>query len=103
MNFCGFKFKYIYGAVFIDSKIEENIINEIEDWKRYRDDSFSKSLQSSREREIEKTNWMNDNIVQNKIKFTMECSQNEMGFFRYENYSNTYIRKTSGYYDRYIF
>ena len=25
---------------FIDSKIEENIINENEDWKRYRDDSF---------------------------------------------------------------
>ena len=70
----------IYGAVFIDSKIEENIINENEDWKRYRDDSFSISLQSSREREIEKTNWMNDNIVKNKIKFTMECSQNEMVF-----------------------
>ena len=70
----------IYGAVFIDSKIEENIINENEDWKRYRDDSFSIFLQSSREREIEKTNWMNDNIVKNKIKFTMECSQNEMVF-----------------------
>ena len=70
----------IYGAVFIDSKIEENIINENEDWKRYRDDSFSISLQSSREREIEKTNWMNDNIAKNKIKFTMECSQNEMVF-----------------------
>ena len=25
----------IYGAVFIDSKIEENIINENEDWKQY--------------------------------------------------------------------
>ena len=70
----------IYGAVFIDSKIEENIINENEDWKRYIDDSFSISLQSSREREIEKTNWMNDDIVKNKIKFTMECSQNEMVF-----------------------
>ena len=44
------------------------------------EDSFSISLQSSREREIEKTNWMNDNIVKNKIKFTMECSQNEMVF-----------------------
>ena len=30
----------IDGAVFIDSKIEENTINEDEDWKRYRDDSF---------------------------------------------------------------
>ena len=25
----------IYGAVFIDSKIKESIINEEEDWKRY--------------------------------------------------------------------
>ena len=31
----------IYGAVFIDSKIQKNIIND-EDWKRYRDDSFFK-------------------------------------------------------------
>ena len=30
----------IYGAMFIDSKIELNIINEDERWKRYRDDSF---------------------------------------------------------------
>ena len=70
----------IYGAVFIDSKIEENIINENEDWKRYRDDSFSISLQTSKEREIEKTEWMNNNIVKDKIKFTMECSQDEMIF-----------------------
>ena len=34
----------IYGAVFIFSKTEENIINEDEDWKPYRDDSFSISL-----------------------------------------------------------
>ena len=30
----------IYGAVFIGSKSEENIVNEDEDWKRYRNDSF---------------------------------------------------------------
>ena len=38
-------------------------------------------MQSSRERETEKTNWMNDNIVKNKIKFAIECSQNEMLFW----------------------
>ena len=70
----------IYGAAFIYSKIEENIINEIEDWKRYRDDSFSISLQTSKERDIEKTEWMNNNIVKDKIKFTMECSQDEIIF-----------------------
>ena len=30
----------IYGAAFIGSKIELNIINEDERWKRYRGDSF---------------------------------------------------------------
>ena len=70
----------IYGAVFIDSKIEENIINENEDWKWYIDDSFSISLLTSKEREIEKTEWMNNNIVKDTIKFTMECSQDEMIF-----------------------
>ena len=64
----------IYGAVFIDSKIEENIIIEDEDWKRYRDDSFSISLQTCEEREIEKTKRMNENTAKDKIKFTMECS-----------------------------
>ena len=61
-NICGFMSRYftkidgaiiggpestsvtdIYGVVF-HSKIEENIINEDEDWKRYREDSFSISL-----------------------------------------------------------
>ena len=58
----------IYGAVFINSKIEKNIINEDEDWKRYRDDSFSISLRTCKEREIEKTKWLNENIVKDKIK-----------------------------------
>ena len=66
--------------MFIDSKIEENIINESEDCKRYRDDSFSISLRTCKEREIKKTKWMNENIVKDKIKFTMECSQDEMVF-----------------------
>ena len=70
----------IYGAVFIDKVIEENLINEQEDWKRYRDDSWSVSTNTSLEREQEKTEWMNDNIVKDKIKFTMEASQNEMVF-----------------------
>ena len=70
----------IYGAVFIDKVIENNIINENEDWKRYRDDSFSISTDTSKERENDKTTWMNNNIVKGKIKFTMEASQEEMIF-----------------------
>ena len=34
----------IYGAVFIDSKTEENVTNKNVDWKRYKDDSFSMFL-----------------------------------------------------------
>ena len=58
----------IHGAVFSDSKIEENIINDDENWKRYRDHNFSISLRTCKEREIEKTKWMNENIVKDKKK-----------------------------------
>ena len=34
----------ISGAVFIDSKTEENVTNKNVDWKRYRDDRFSMFL-----------------------------------------------------------
>ena len=34
----------IYGAVFIDSKIDENVTNKNVDWKRYKDNSFSMFL-----------------------------------------------------------
>ena len=48
-----------YGAVFINSKIEENIINEDEDWKRYRDDSFSISFENAKKEKLKKLNgWM---------------------------------------------
>ena len=40
----------IYEAVCNDSKIEENIINEDEGWKRYRDDSFNIFAKLQRER-----------------------------------------------------
>ena len=55
-----------YGDVFIDSQVDENITNEDEYWKRYRDDSFSISFRTCKEREIEKTKWMNENIVKDK-------------------------------------
>ena len=56
----------IYEAVFIDSKIDGNIINKDEYRKRYRDDSFSISFRTCKEREIEQTKWMNENIVKDK-------------------------------------
>ena len=69
----------IYGAVFIDTKVSD-ILNENEDWRRYRDDSWSISMQTSMEREKEKTTWMNQNIVRDKITFTMEANQETMVF-----------------------
>ena len=41
---------------------------------------FSISLLTSKEREIEKTKWVNENILKDKIDFTMECSQDQMVF-----------------------
>ena len=70
----------IYGAVYIDQVIEDNIINTNEDWKRYRDDSWSVSTETSLEREQTKTKWMNENIVKDKIRFTMDASQERMIF-----------------------
>ena len=70
----------IYGVVFINYKTEQNIIKDDEDWKRYRADTFSISLRTCKEREIDKTKWINKNIVKDKIKFTTECSQDEMVF-----------------------
>ena len=93
----------IYGAVFIDSKIEAYIINEDEDWKRCRDDNFSIFLQTCKEREIEKTKWINENIVQDKIKLKMECSQNGVVFLDPKNRSNTSRRQKSYYHNRYAF
>lgn len=44
----------IFGSVFMDSKVKDNLINDHGDWKRYRDDSCSVCLSTSEEREIEK-------------------------------------------------
>ena len=35
-------------------------------------------MRTCNDREIEKTKWIKENIVKDKIKFTMECSQDEM-------------------------
>ena len=61
-------------------KLKKKVINDQEDWKRYRDDSWSISLNTSEIRETEKTSWMNDNIDKDKIKFTMDISQKELVF-----------------------
>ena len=50
-------------------------MNDEEDWKRYRDDSSSISLQTCKEREFEKTIRVNENIVKDKIKYTMEYNR----------------------------
>ena len=70
----------IFGAIHIDKKIMENVIQDDEDWKRYRDDSWSISTNTSKEREEDKTRWMNYNVVKDKIKFTMEASQKQLVF-----------------------
>ena len=80
-------------------------MNDEEDWKRYRDDSSSISLQTCKEREFEKTIRVNENIVKDKIKYTMEYNQDEMLFLDTKidntNSSKTNSRQKSCYRNRY--
>ena len=57
-----------------------------------RDDSFSISLR-----------WMNENIVKDKIKFTMECRQDEMVFLDTNIVATSIADKKSCYHNRYVF
>ena len=38
------------------------------------------SLRTCKEQKVEKTKWMIENIVKDKMKLTVECSQDEMVF-----------------------
>ena len=46
-----------------------------QNYKRYRDDTLDICVNSSEEEQKELTNWMNDNICKDRIKFKIE----EMG------------------------
>ena len=47
----------IFGAAFMNSKVQDNLTSGHGDWKRYRDESYSVSLSTNAEREIEKNKY----------------------------------------------
>ena len=65
----------IYGAIHIDKKLMEESPIKPQNYKRYRDDTLDICINSSDEEQKELTNWMNDNICKDRIKFKIE----EMG------------------------
>ena len=64
----------IFGCEFIDKKIEECPYS-IEEYKRYRDDTFDVNTNSSLEEQQLVTEWLNQNIYEDKITFTEVSSQ----------------------------
>ena len=51
--------------------MEESLI-KLQNYKRYRDDTLNICVSSSEEKQKELTNWMNDNICKDRIKFKIE-------------------------------
>ena len=51
----------------------------------------------------EKTKWMNENVVKDKIKFTIECSQDEMVFLYTKFVATPIADKKSCFQNRYVF
>ena len=70
----------IFGAIHIDKIIQENCPIESKYYCRYRDDTFNVCLESSREDQEQATEWMNNNVYKNKIKFTAEYDEQKMIF-----------------------
>ena len=52
---------------------------------------------------LKKTEWLNENIVKDKIKFTMECSQDEMVFLDTKIVATPIAEKLNCYRNRYLF
>ena len=70
----------IFGAIHIDKVIQDHCPIEPEDYRGYRDDTFDVCLKSSEEDQKLVTNWMNENIYQDKIKFTANYDREKMVF-----------------------
>ena len=70
----------IFGVVYIDPVAKSGGPIVPTDWKRYRDDTFN--IEENTENQILNsfTEYLNSNILENKIKFTMETSSQELVF-----------------------
>ena len=70
----------IYGAVHIDQVLIQQCPVVPQNYKRYRDDTIDVCRNSSREEQECITDWMNENIEKDKIKFSIKCIGEEVKF-----------------------
>ena len=68
----------IYGAVHIDQVLIQQCPTVPQNYKRYRYDTIDVCRHSSREEQECITDWMNENIEKDKIKFSIECIGEEV-------------------------
>ena len=66
----------IFGAHFIDKVIEEKCPYELGEYRRYRDDTVYINSWSFIEEQENITNWLNEEVYKDQIKFTMDPLEN---------------------------
>ena len=70
----------IFGAIYIDPVAKNGGLMVPTDWKRYRDDMFNMEKDVEEQELSSFTEYLNSNILESKIKFTMETSRLELAF-----------------------
>ena len=70
----------IFGAVYIDPVAKNGGPFVPKEWKRYRDDTWDLEDHVSEQQLETFTEYLNSNVLENKIKFTRETSKNELVF-----------------------
>ena len=70
----------IFGAVYIDPVAKNGGPFVPKEWKRYRDDTWDLEDHVSEQQLEMFTEYLNSNVLENKIKFTRETSKNELVF-----------------------
>ena len=70
----------IYGAIHIDTKLIENAPIKPQNYKRYSDNTLDVCRNSSKEEQKQITDWINENISKDRIKFKVESVGDEVIF-----------------------
>ena len=70
----------IFGAIYIDPVAKNGGPIVPTDWKRYRDDTFNIEEDVEEQELSSFTEYLNSNILESKMKFTMETSRQELVF-----------------------
>ena len=70
----------VFGAVYIDPVAKNGGPVVPTDWKRYRDDTFNIEEDVEEQKLSNFTEYLKSNILENKIKFTVETSRQELVF-----------------------